>query len=263
MKRILIVTPTLGERVCIVDSVQSVRDYPEVAHIVTCPSASAENLTNLLPSEVHVVPESRTGGVYGAVNDIIFRHGGDFDWVGYINDDDYWLPGMAKLIERSRSSRADIIYGRVQFVDWNKNKIVESTSTKFYWLFPFLATFGIYIFTQQAVLVRRSLFVRMRGFNEKYSIQADNDFWIRAMRSKVRCDYVSEVCAAYRLHDQQLSANKVGLQEREEMLRSFGLYPARFQSRLALLFYRMVNLPQYLRRFLSGRSSVKASVDRV
>jgi GT2 family glycosyltransferase len=263
-KKILIVTPTLGTRDSLIETIASVDRFgSQVRHVIVCPPDKVGEVRAMVGAGREVMPERRKGGVYAAVNDILVDAAHDCDWIGYINDDDYWLDGMGDILDRSAHSEADIIYGRVEFVDLHGKHLVYSSSTGFYQLFPYLAAHGVYIFTQQAVLIRRSLFARLGGFDEQFRIQADNDFWIRAIASDAKCEYVDAVCAAYRVHDNQLTAGSTSLVERRRMLALNNLSSDRLKSRLALLFYRFANAPSYIARLARGGRSVRAEAGRV
>ena len=54
-----------------------------------------------------VMPERRKGGVYAAVNDILVDAAHDCDWIGYINDDDYW-PADEQDVQVDREFRAPL-----------------------------------------------------------------------------------------------------------------------------------------------------------
>lgn len=258
----MIVTPTLGERESLVDTIKSVRVMGVQSHVCVCPEKNVEKVREICGSGFCVKSEIRKGGVYAAVNEVLLGDRPQSKWVGYLNDDDYWLPGMKILLNRSEVSSADIIYGRVEFVDWRGKHIAFSTGTGFYRLFPYLASYGVYIFTQQAVLIKRSLFTHLGGFDEQYKIQADNDFWIRAIKAGARCEYVDGVCAAYRVHENQLTAGRLGLIERQRMLTTHNLAATTVRSRLSLLFYRLANAPMYFGRVARGRRSVRAEAGR-
>lgn len=263
MKNILIATPTLGERESLLQTIVSVAQFgASVRNIIVCPAGRVASLRRLVDPQSEVVSETRRTGVYGAVNDVLLQTDIECDWVGYINDDDYWLDGMGELLKRSQTTDADILYGRVEFVDWYGKHIAYSSSTRYYKIFPYLASHGVYIFTQQAVLIRRSLFSRLGGFDEQYKIQADNDLWVRAIKSGVKCEYLDNVCAAYRVHENQLTAGNSGLVERQRMLLLNNLSTKTVASRLALSFYRLANAPMYLGRIARGTRSVRAEAKR-
>ena len=121
MSKILIVTPTLGTRKTLIETCGSVQDFggEAVDHVITCPAKAITTVSQMV-GDLEVV-EEKGKGVYGAVNHILKERAAKYEWVGYVNDDDYWLPSMSKLIQLSQEAKlADIVYGRVQFVDANE-----------------------------------------------------------------------------------------------------------------------------------------------
>lgn len=260
--RILVVTPTLGNRASLVKTIESVSSYPNVHHVLTCPCSSIKKVREYSGNRLTIIPERRAEGVYSAVNDILLNVDHSFDWITYINDDDYWLPGMSRLIDCASQTDAELLYGRVNFVDINDRTLASSTTTRFYRMYPYLAARGIYLFTQQAVLLKPTVFKRFNGFDEYYKIQGDNDLWIRMINDGVKCEFVNQICAAYRMHSEQLSASNVGLAERKRMLESYGLVPNALLPTVAMLAYRSLNCPALALRYLKGGRSIKRAAGR-
>ena len=251
--KILIVTPTLGTRQTLLETCKSVLDIggDKVHHIVTCPRTAIDDVTQMAEG-VEVVAEGGGKGVYGAVNYVLKSRASNYGWVGYINDDDYWLPDMKGLIDSALEDREnDIFYGRVLFVNQHGKPLMVSSCSARYKSFPILAARGISMFTQQAALIRSDLFLRLGGFDENYSLVADTDFWIRAITSDARCHYINIICAAYRLQPGQLSADlKTQKAETDRLRAQYGLRSNSWLARFAAVRYRFENSKLYLSRLL-------------
>jgi GT2 family glycosyltransferase len=251
--KILIVTPTLGTRQTLRETCKSVRDIggDKVHHVVTCPQAAINTVSGMVEG-VEIVEEGGGKGVYGAVNHVLKSRASNYDWVGYINDDDYWLPDMKGLIESAiKNSTHDILYGRVLFVNQTGQPLMVSSCSARYKSFPMLAARGIIMFTQQAALIRSNLFLRLGGFDESFRLAADTDFWIRAITGGARCRFIDKVCAAYRLQPGQLSADsKTQKAETDRILAQYGLRGNTWLARLEATRFRLENSKLYLTRLL-------------
>ena len=253
---ILIVTPTLGTRQTLHETCKSVRDIggDKVHHVLTCPQTSIEAVSGMVEG-TEVIEEGRGKGVFGAVNHILKSRASNYDWVGYINDDDYWLPDMKGLIDSAMENREnDILYGRVLFVNQRGKPLMVSSCTARYKSFPILAARGVSIFTQQAALIRSDLFLQLGGFDESFRLVADNDFWIRAITGGARCRFIDRVCAAYRLQPGQLTADsKTQKAETSRVLAQYGLRGDTWLARLEAARFRLENSKLYLTRLLKTR----------
>jgi GT2 family glycosyltransferase len=251
---ILIVTPTLGTRETLLETCKSVRNLggDRVHHVVTCPRTAMSKVLEMAP-EAEVIEEAGGKGVYGAVNHILQGHASSYQWVGYINDDDYWLPDMKRLIDSiDKDSTDDIVYGRVLYINESGDPLMVSSCTARYKSFPLLAARGIVMFTQQAVLIRSELYLRLNGFDERFRLAADTDFWIRAILGGARCRFLNKVCAAYRLQPGQLSADLATQQaETRRILTQNGLKGETWRARLAVARFRLENATLYLTRLLN------------
>jgi GT2 family glycosyltransferase len=260
MKDILIVTPSLGKRESLKLTCRSVAEFgsERVHHVITCPCEARDRISEMVP-DVEVVSDDESRGVYAAVNQVLKKFRGH-QWIGYINDDDYWLSGMEVLVEETKQSDLDILYGKVQFVDGENRPMMDSSGSARWKDFPLLAARQIYPFTQQAVLFRAELFQKLGGFDEAFSLLADNDFWIRAIRAGARCQYFSTICAAYQMHAGQLSSDEGKIRaETQRLLNQHSLDPTSLACRLAELRFRFDNVEIYAKRLIFGRSTVRGS----
>jgi hypothetical protein len=263
--KILIVTPTLGARQTLVKTRDSVRDVggDRVHHVITCPLTAIDAVSGMLGGAEIIEEGGR--GVYGAVNHILRGRAADYEWVGYINDDDYWLPDMKVVIDLALNEREnDIVYGRYLFVDRQDRPLMKASGSARYKSFPILAARKLYAFSQQCALTRSELFLRLGGFDESFHIFADNDFWIRAIMGGARCRFLNKLCAAFRLQPGQLSAD-LGKMDSEwsRMVSQHGLDGNTWQARFEAARFRIENAKVYLARLLkpTGRGyTVRANM---
>ncbi len=254
----VIITPTLGDRPSLADTVDAVRRIggARVKHVLVGPARVQASLQEKFP-HCEFVAEPEKCGVFEAVNVGLKSAVGKCEIVGYINDDDLWLPNFQKLFEAfDRDATVDIAYGRVLFVDGANAPVYESTSTGRYRAYKPLLAEGLVIVAQQAALMRPSVFEKLGGFDRSYSLIADTDFWMRAVDAGFRFHYVDDVCATFMMHSGQLSANReLSDAELNRLLKQHGIVRDR-RSTVELYRYRLANLRRYVARYLSRKSGL-------
>lgn len=252
----LIVTATLGDRKSLTKTIDSVAEIggKRVKHVLVTPANKLEKLQIEFP-EYEILPEPKQAGIYAALNYGLMKSVGEFKYLGYINDDDYWLPAFQQLFDSlDNSPQIDVAYGRVAYVDPQCRPIGESTSSPRIKAFHPLLTRGIPLFTQQATLMRRELFIQLDGFDTNFKLIADTDFWLRSVFSGANFQYRNSLCAAYSIHDEQLSA-QTSLQKREhEELLTIYRKPLWLNSFFEETLFRVWNLPTYIKRFYFWKS---------
>lgn len=253
--RILVVTPTLGVRDSLDKTIESVKPFKtSVDHVLVAPKENVEALREKYALRVIPESEGKPKGIYAALNTAFEALIGDYDYMTFINDDDYWLPNFSSLIDSIETSAWDMVYARTYFVDEKGDFLSEQTSCPWFtWFGSLLKRKGIVMLTQQATIIKTSLFRQLSGFDTSYKLVADTKFWIEASQiPDLQVKYIDKVVAAYRVQEGQLSSD-VNLQrnETERLLDEFpGLHKASLCQYLA---YRLYNWRIYLRRFFRGR----------
>ncbi len=251
--RILVVTPTLGESAFLDTTLESVASQPlDILHVLSAPAARVEALACRYP-HARVVPDAgRTGGIYGALNAALAAVPDGWDWFTYINDDDALLPGFGRAVAGHFADEAPspVLYGDVELVEESGARIGIVTSTPFPSWIPALLRQGISPLMQQGMLFRRDLVKRLGGFDLRYRLCADLDFWLRAYAEKNRFRRAPLRVAQFRLRGGQLSGDtRLTIAEQESIV-SRHLPRQLSAPRLWLirLGYRVFNLPRYLAR---------------
>jgi len=253
IKDALIVTATLGNRDTIARTIQSVKNIGgyRVRHIIITPIANFESLKVKYPDSEIILEPSSCRGIYQSLNYVFNKFGKKYQILGFINDDDYWLPEFAKCFKvMDTYTETDVVYGKVIFVNENNKIIGEQTSSPRFKAFGALLTKQVILFTQQATLIRSELFFKLKGFDESYKLIADSDFWLEAIKSNAKFHFLNLHCAAYMIQSNQLSSNKsLQKSEREILLQkvdSKGYVNVLYEY----LLFRAYNFPIYLKRFI-------------
>ena len=255
MKRILVLTPTLGTRSTLDVTIKNVSSFGQgkCHHVLVAP----ENAISRLKEKYHIdilqeCADER--GIYSALNHGFNELLDGYDYLTFINDDDYWLSDFSSLIDSITTDVWDMVYARTCYVDEKGAFLTEQTSCPWFsWFGGLLKRKGIVMLTQQATLIKTSLFRRLAGFDTSYKLVADTKFWLEAsMIPDLKVKYIDKVVAAYCVQEGQLSSD-ANLQqtETERLLKE---YPNLQKASLSqYLIYRLYNWRIYFRRFFRGK----------
>lgn len=261
LKDTLIVTATLGGRLSLTDTVESVAKYggARVEHIIITPKSTFQNLRDQFPNHQVLCEPEGCRGIYQALNYVFKNYGREYKYLGFINDDDLWTSGYPVLFDiLDKNLGIDVAYGRVQFVDEMGVPIGEQTSFPFYKFFPTLLTKNIILFTQQATLMRSKIYFAENGFDEAYKLIADTKFWLSAITNRAKLKATRKICAKYMIQSGQLSSNKeLQRKEHKELIKMIAR-PNSVKTISAVLLFRLYNLRIYIERIFAGRSVHRA-----
>lgn len=238
--KILIVTPTLGASPWIEETAASVAAHGgEMMHVFVAPPDVVPGLSARFPS-VRTMFEPG-GGMYAAIN-AAFANVPDWDWGGYINDDDALASGFGAVVEACVDASCDIAYGDVAYVSETGRRlgrlpVADSTAVG-----AVLAT-GRAPFTQQGTLFSRGVWERLGGFDLSWRLAADCDFWCRAVLCGARFSRVRATVALFRLHSRQQSADRTRMdREIAAVHASHNVRLAPYRSVLGLMAFKAESL---------------------
>lgn len=250
MNKILVITATLGNRSSLARTIESVRNVNRgnIKHVVVAPSKKIAEIEAQYNIECLPEPEGKKG-IYAALNHGFYTYAKDYDYITFINDDDYWLPSFNKMIEvLDKDPSIDFIYSKTLYVN-ESNQVFrkQSCSNQFY---SFLDLFhrGIILFTQQTTLLRSELFFRIGGFDESYKLVADTKFWIQLSLLKPKYKYLNTFTTCYMIQNGQLSSDKTV--QNKEHRRLEEEYPSKGNIRMRIVEfeYRLININNYIQR---------------
>jgi GT2 family glycosyltransferase len=252
-RRILVVTPTLGHSVFLDKTMDSVAtQLLDILHVISAPAEKQPALQRRFP-HARVVPDGgKSGGIYGALNAALAQVTEGWDWFTYINDDDLLLPGFSEVFYRHMRSAAPepVIYGDVDLIDESDRAISRVTTERDPRWIPALLQQGISPLMQHGMLFRRDIVRKLQGFDLRYRLCADLDFWLRAYVAGARFRYYPKRVGQFRLRSGQLSASTATTRhEQDEIVKRHLPVPVSpWNVRFARWRYRACNLPRYLER---------------
>lgn len=260
-----VVVPTLNSAAFLADTLSSIRRVPQVSRVVVADSGSTDGTVDIARAAGVEVLRDAPAGLYPALN-AAFRTFST-SWLTYINADDLLQPaGIVRLFAEREGH--DVLYGAVDFITadgafihcWHSARPRDVLS---------LFRAGVSPVLQQGTLFRRSLFESLGGFEERWRLVADADFWWRAAEAGARFFRITHPpVASFRMHPDQLSrVHRTSMREEyREMAISHGAGSATVTSRCAVARYRTARWRSYLVRFLRqgdlcGACRLKASYD--
>lgn len=251
MKKILVITATLGNRKSLERTISSVKNIggSQIKHVIVAPQNVIPFLRNQYPCiEFLSEPEGKRG-IYTALNHGFKIYGKNYQYLTFLNDDDFWLPNFKLLIDATEENDYGLIYGKINYVlSGSANRIKKmACSGQFKDFIPLLYS-DIVLFTQQATLLKSDLFFQLGGFDENFKLVSDTKFWANLSLLDIKYKYVPMACAAYTIQCGQLSSNKL-IQKREtDELKSQLPKPSILRQYCAMMKYRLINIPIYLER---------------
>ena len=251
--KILVITPTLGNRNTLAKTIESVRTIGGslVKHIIVAPEREIPFIKETF-GDIECLPEQEgKKGIYAALNHGFKTYGKDFEYLTFINDDDYWLPDF-KLLINTIEEGYDFVYGKVNYILENKDGIVKpmACSNQFKDFIPLLHS-KVVLFTQQATLIKSKLYFQLGGFSEEFKLVSDTKFWGDLSLLDIKYKYIPKPCAAYAIQEGQLSSNKeLQTKEKDILIQSFPKV-SRSKKYIALLRFRLNNLFVYAQRLFN------------
>jgi glycosyltransferase involved in cell wall biosynthesis len=232
---ISVVTPSLNSGAYLEDAILSVAQQQGVLaeHLVQ-DSLSRDNTLEILRRYPHVRWQWESdSGQSDAINRGFLRATGDL--VGWLNADDYYLPGGLQAIAQAAAAHpeADVFHGDCVFVD-GRGSITRS-KVEHEFDRDILFYFGCYI-PSTATFFRRRVIEQGYLLDCDFRVCMDFEYFVRLATAGLRFHYVPQFIAAFRWHDNNISLQQAERRayERHEVQRRFGA-PASSQMRMELL----------------------------
>jgi len=253
MPMISVITPSRNSGAFLEDAILSVAQQEGVRaeHIVQ-DSLSSDNTLDILRRfpEVRWQWESDCGQS-DAINRGFLRARGEL--VGWLNADDYYLPGGLKAIAQAAAEHpeADVFHGDCVFVD-GKGGITRS-KVEHDFDPGILFYFGCYI-PSTATFFRRSVIERGHLLDCDFRVCMDFEYFVRLAGAGFKFHYVPQFIAAFRWHKNNVSLQEVERRayERGEVQRRHG---SRVRSQMQLELLRQgFRAKRILRKIVSGNA---------
>ena len=230
-----VITPSLNSGAFLEDALLSVslQDEVPVEHIVQ-DALSRDNTLEILRRHPKVRWQWESdAGQSDAINRGFLRAHGDL--VGWLNADDYYLPGGLKAIAQAAAEHpeADVFHGDCVFV--NGEGSIERSKVEHDFDPDILFYFGCYI-PSTTTFFRRRVIDQGYLLDCSYRVCMDFEYFVRLASAGFQFHYVPQFIAAFRWHDTNVSLQQTERRafERQEVQRRFGM-PARSEIQMAIL----------------------------
>lgn len=179
--RILIVIPTLGERVAYLrQTLESVSSQSVPADVlVVVPTGAREARSVALEMGAHLMDDP--GGQSAAINLGIAQAHGRHEYVNWLGDDDTLTEGSLAAVSAAldRSPTASAAFGQCQYVDQNDRPVwVSKAGRSATWVLPW----GPNLVPQPGALMRRRAWQELGGLDSSLRYTMDMDLFLRLRR---------------------------------------------------------------------------------
>lgn len=203
--------------------------YSNIEYLII-DGASTDNtlkIINQYKEKITQFVSEEDSGIYNAMNKGLALAKGEI--IGILNADDYYFENtIQQVVEAFSASKSDLIYGNMvklktlQNIDYLKEvapniSLIEQTMPIFH----------------PATFVKKSVYEKIGGFNEKYKLSADYDFIYRAYKNNLNFEYIPQPLTVFRI-DGISSTNCQSYKEGYKILVSHGSPYDKKMKRLVL-----------------------------
>jgi len=195
-KLISIITPTFNSVDKLETCILSIKNqtYKNIEHIIIDggSSDSTIDLIRKYEKEYNIKWLSeKDNGVADAMNKGFEMASGEF--FGWIDADNYYNPDIIESIIKNfeTTPSINIIYGNVDIVDVDKKVSSYSPPEHISFEKALIYTTGA-IPVQPAVFFKREVFEKAKGFDSKYKIAGDFDFWLKVLKKEKNIYYLQD-----------------------------------------------------------------------
>lgn len=207
-----VVVPTWNRGALLERAVLSVLSQGDIVSrvLVVDNGTSRADLSHIEDGRVVVLQVEPSIGASAARN--IGGYESKADYIAFLDDDDYWQPGFLNAALPVLKNGADIVVGRLMRQAEGKEpksyKLLDDSAGGLRKLYYSNPGFG-----GQNIIVRRDLFLQLKGFDSAMPASNDRDFAVRAMQAgaiiRVQPDSVAVLCdhAGERVRHKQISGN--------------------------------------------------------
>lgn len=206
--RVSIVTISLNQAKFLEAAIDSVlqQDYDEIEYIVVDGGSrdGSRHILEQCAARLHFWCSEADSGPASGLNKGFGKATGDL--FGYINADDYLLPGAVSTAVRAFKRRpdADVVFGHGWLADKCGRRIRRVFSDR--WDLCRYAA-GACTVVQQATFFRSDAFARVGGFNEANRLTWDGELLVDMSLAGCRMVRIHRCLGAFRLHDASITGS--------------------------------------------------------
>lgn len=250
-----VVVPTLNAAATLEWTLCSLRSQRDVGiEIVVVDSGSTDGTLDICKRWHVPTTYVPPGNLYHAINAGMRQMG--TEWVACVDSDDLVYPhSYFRLIALGERDRASLVYGDDDCIDFEGRYLFTHKRAKPSRILGILKC-GAGAFLGQAAVWRRTAFEELGGFDERYRLIADHDFYFRLVSSGYPVAKLGPpTVAATRRHAGELSIREAATRPQEmRLFRNLGTVRRSPKSLFDFLTLHVLNLPTHLWRLRSKRT---------
>lgn len=204
--KVSIVTISFNQAAFLETAIRSIldQDYPDVEYIVVDPG-STDGSRDIIRSHLHetskILFEADRGPADGLNKGFSHATGEIF---GFINSDDYLLPGALSTVVNgfSKNPDIDVLSGHSIIVDKDGRMKNRFRSRRYS---PSRYVYGAGTLAQQSTFFRADAFRKVGGFNTANRIAWDGELWVDLALSGARFGRLNSYLSAFRVYEGGIS----------------------------------------------------------
>jgi len=246
-----IVVPTLNSAATLNATLMSLTAAPGIRVIVADSFSTDDTLAICRRWDVEAISVP-AGNMYRAINAGLRM--ATTEWIAYVNSDDCIFPSSyTKMLEAARRSDAAVVYGSTDYVDAGGRFIFSFRAARGETAARILRA-GAMPFCQPAAIFRRSMFEALNGFDEKYRLAGDFDFFCRAALNGFGFQRFSgRPVVAFRVHEGLGATHPEWHRQEKDLIHERLQLKPTAADRVAVLGWSISNTIPYLARILRSR----------
>lgn len=132
----------------------------------------------------------------------------NFDWIAILDADDLWeAEHLARCFETLSAGNYSLVHGGSLLFDSGSGRILEerAPSAESQLDLPRSVFTQDYIIQPSSVVLQKSLWGRVDGFNTSFQHVEDLEMWLRCLRAGARIGYTGHLTCRYRKHGAAMS----------------------------------------------------------
>ncbi|NLI76765.1 MAG: glycosyltransferase [Candidatus Riflebacteria bacterium] len=245
-----VVVPTRNAIRTLRPTLESLRPLREAgARVIVVDSDSTDGTPETARQMADLILDCPPGNMYAAVNFGLRR--ASTGWLGYLNADDLVFAETLATALSQAGEDAALLYGDLDYID-REGRFVHAVSMPPPGDILPLAALGISAVSPIGTVFRRQVFEALGGFDERWRLAGDFDFFARAgLQGFAFRKIGGGSVGAFRLHASQFSVKALGsIHDEVGRIVAARSWPvSRARSRWARWMMGLRNLPSYLIRW--------------
>jgi len=167
-----------------------------IEHVVVDADSTDGTVERCRESNAVVIAQLASDGLFNAINQGYSAATGEL--IGFLGGDDLFIPGgLVEVVKAYRRSGRRWVVGAVRWIDQSGSSLGDIAPPPSWASADLLATLGWNPYHHMSTFVTPALFAELGGFDTKYTVSADYDFFLRA-HTVAPFARVSEPVAAFR-----------------------------------------------------------------